>query len=317
MAIDFEAEGLLEGLDGRPARRAWSCSRSWPTTACALDELRTATEEGRLALVPGRAGAGRRHAALHGRGGGRAHRAGPRVPRPAVAIAGHGARRADDEQAFTEADLEAARAREDLPRRSGMPEDGILEISRVTSRVDGRRGRHHRRRVPRHLRAAGRRRAHASRSATPRPRASSRPCSGPVLEHILGVQQRSLIRQAAVDTRALAAGGLPGRRGDDLLLRRPGGLHEPRRERRGRRARRRGRAAGGDGGGGGRAAGAADQDDRRRRDARLARHRRAARRRPAPGRGGGRRVRGLPAAARRASPTARRSGGPATGTGAR
>ena len=43
--------------------------------------------------------------------------------------------------------------------------------------------------------------AHASRELTP--------LLGPVLEHILGVQQRSLTRQAAVDGTALQTGGLP------------------------------------------------------------------------------------------------------------
>ena len=104
------------------------------------------------------------------------------------------------------------------------------------------------------------------------------PTVGPVLAHVFGVQQRNQIRQAAMDGTARSRGRGPGRRGAHLLLRRPGGVHQPRRERAAGRAGRGRAAPGGAGDRSGRAAGEAGQDDRRRRDAELARHRRAARR---------------------------------------
>ncbi|MDQ3435125.1 MAG: adenylate/guanylate cyclase domain-containing protein, partial [Actinomycetota bacterium] len=51
MAIDFEAEGLLEGLEG-PAREArLGLLRRLEGDGYELEELRTASEEGRLPLL--------------------------------------------------------------------------------------------------------------------------------------------------------------------------------------------------------------------------------------------------------------------------
>ena len=52
MTTDFEAEGLLDGLDGdaRDARRR--LLGELEENGVPLDELREATEEGRLALIP-------------------------------------------------------------------------------------------------------------------------------------------------------------------------------------------------------------------------------------------------------------------------
>lgn len=53
MAVDFEKEGLLEGLDGEDARNArLELLRRLADDGVELDELRQATEEGRLALLP-------------------------------------------------------------------------------------------------------------------------------------------------------------------------------------------------------------------------------------------------------------------------
>ena len=112
------------------------------------------------------------------------------------------------EKVFHEADLEAAR-RAKAFREAGLPEEGIIEISRTIARSmasvaatiasvfsDA------------YMRAGddeqslALRYAEASRELTP--------MLGPVLEHILNVQQLSLIRQAAVDSATLEAGGMPG-----------------------------------------------------------------------------------------------------------
>ena len=53
MAIDFEAEGLLDGLAGEPARQArLDLLRSLEEEGFSLEELRSATAEGRLTLLP-------------------------------------------------------------------------------------------------------------------------------------------------------------------------------------------------------------------------------------------------------------------------
>ncbi len=197
-----------------------------------------------------------------------------------------------DERRFSDADLEAAERVKSL-REAGLPDDAIVEIGRVMSRgMFSVASTIRRVFAETYLRAGddeqslALRYAEASRELTP--------LLGPVLEHILGVQQRSLIRQAAVDGTALQTGRPAPERGGHVLLRGPRGLHQARRERRHRRARRRGRAPGGDGDGGGRAAGAPDQDDRRRGDAPVRGHRGAARRRPGARGPRRRRGRGLP-----------------------
>jgi adenylate cyclase len=52
VAIDFEAEGLLDGLDERARESRLDLLRSLEEAGFALDELREATEQGRLAMLP-------------------------------------------------------------------------------------------------------------------------------------------------------------------------------------------------------------------------------------------------------------------------
>ena len=53
MATDFEAEGLLDGLDDERAREARrDLLETLEAAGCSLDELREATRQGRLALLP-------------------------------------------------------------------------------------------------------------------------------------------------------------------------------------------------------------------------------------------------------------------------
>lgn len=206
MAIDFNEEGLLEGLDG-PARRArLELLDGLASDGFELEELREAAAEGRLAFLavervlargedcytPGEIAeeTGLDQAFLE-----RLWRAlGMAVRDPS-------------ETAFTEADLEAARRVKAL-REAGLSEEAIVEVGRVTSRGMFAVASAIRRVFNETYLHAGDdeqslalRYAEASRELTP--------LLGPILEHILGVQQRSLIRQAAVDTSTLASGLLP------------------------------------------------------------------------------------------------------------
>ena len=206
MTIDFEAEGLLEGLDGpaRDARR--ELLEELARDGVELDELRLATEEGRLPFVP-----------VEREIGGEARYTLEEMAerselepgfvdrlRRALGVAGP----APGERAFTEDDLEAAK-RAKVFREAGLSDADILEISRATSRamatVAATTGRVF---TDTFLRPGDNELELALRYA----RASREliPLLGPVLEYMLGVQHLNLIRQAAVDASALESGHLPG-----------------------------------------------------------------------------------------------------------
>ena len=206
MAIDFEKEGLLEGLDG-PAREArLKLLEGLASDGFELDELKRAAGEGRLAFV-----AVERVLA----GGDDCYTPGEIAERSGLEQdflehlwrALGMAVRDPSETAFTQADLEAAERVRAL-REAGLSEEAIVEIGRVMSRgMFAVASAIRRVFAETYLRAGddeqslALRYAEASRELTP--------LLGPVLEHILGVQQRSLIRQAAVDSAALASGRLP------------------------------------------------------------------------------------------------------------
>jgi adenylate cyclase len=126
--IDFEAEGLLAGLDG-PARGArLRLLSELAADGVPLEELRRAVAENRLVLLPVErvlGGEGRYTA------GEVAERAGLeqdflRRQRRAQGLAVPG----DEIASFTDRDLEAARRLAAL-RAGGLPEEGILEVARV------------------------------------------------------------------------------------------------------------------------------------------------------------------------------------------
>jgi adenylate cyclase len=135
--IDFEAEGLLDGVDGnaRDARRdllARLASEGVP-----LEELREAVEGGRLTLLPverALAGEGPRHTPREV-----AEESGVELELLQRATAALGIPYPDpDERSLTEADLEEAR-RIKAFRDAGLPEDGIVQVARTigigTSRI--------------------------------------------------------------------------------------------------------------------------------------------------------------------------------------
>lgn len=134
--IDFEAEGLLEGLDGELRQARLELLERLHGEGCSLDELKEAVAAGRLTLLPVEravAGEGPRYTArevaeiaevdlemlLRFRSA-----LGIPIPDP-------------DEPRGTEADVEAARRMKaflDL----GLPEDGMLQVARTIGMGTGR-----------------------------------------------------------------------------------------------------------------------------------------------------------------------------------
>jgi adenylate cyclase len=203
--IDFEAEGLLDGLEGEARESRRELLENLAADGFSLDELRTAGAEGRLPLLPV-------ERVLEGDGGRyTAAEVADRVDVDREFLerfwrALGMARSEPDEPVFTEADLEAAR-RMGVFRAAGLPDDQLIEITRVLSRT-----------MATVASAVGtvfgdafveegdnepdlaRRYAEASQALVP--------TLGPAIEHALNVQQRSLIRSNAVDQEALRTGRL-------------------------------------------------------------------------------------------------------------
>jgi adenylate cyclase len=206
MAIDFEAEGLLDGVDDEREREArLDLLRQLEEEGVSLDELKQAVEEGRLALLPVERvlmGEGRRYTSeeiakesgLEREFLDKAWRAlGLALPGP-------------DEPAYGEYDLEAAKQVKRF-RDAGMPEDGLIEISRVMG--------HGMANLAASIasvfgeafieagdteRDVGIRYAEASRELVP--------LLGSTLEHALRMHQREFVRQAAVFVEERATGRL-------------------------------------------------------------------------------------------------------------
>ena len=129
--IDFEAEGLLEGVEGRAREarlkllRELADRRASRSTSCGV-----AVEERRLALLPVERMPERRRRALHLGRGRRARRGRPRVPRAGVAGARDGTLvrgRARSTPSVTSRPRSGSSALLD----AGIPEEGVLEIARL------------------------------------------------------------------------------------------------------------------------------------------------------------------------------------------
>jgi adenylate cyclase len=127
--IDFEAEGLLENLDGKAREARLALLRDLADAGVPLDELKRAAEENRLVLLPVErvfeSGAERYTAAEI------AERAGLDAEFLGRLLQALGAPIPDDEdRAYGEGDLEAAR-RARMFLDAGLPEGGVLETSRL------------------------------------------------------------------------------------------------------------------------------------------------------------------------------------------
>ena len=207
MAIDFEAEGLLEDLEGDAREARLELLRRLEAEGVGLEELRQAVAEGRLPLLPV-------ERSLEDEG--------PRYTMEEVAERGGldlayfervlralgVARPAPGERAFGEADVAAAK-RLRQAREAGIPDEDQLELSRVMSRsmstvaeaatrVFGEA----------FLRPGDSEYDLAIRYA--RATRELRPLLAAALEHIVTIQLRERVRQVAVGAAEREAGRLPG-----------------------------------------------------------------------------------------------------------
>ena len=129
MSVDWESEGLLEGVEGKSREGRRQLLDELHESGLGVEELREATEEGRLVLLP-------LEQVLSGDGA--------RLTREEVADKAEvdveflrknwralGMTKPDeDETAFTERDVEAAKIVKTLADM-GVPEEELLQVSRV------------------------------------------------------------------------------------------------------------------------------------------------------------------------------------------
>ena len=127
--IDFAAEGLLDGLAGKPREARLALLEELSDAGVPLEQLKRAVEENRLVLLPVErvfdSGDERYTAAEIAEGAGLEHQF---LVRLLQALGGPIP--ADDERAYGAHDLEAAK-RAKLFLDAGLPEEGVLETSRL------------------------------------------------------------------------------------------------------------------------------------------------------------------------------------------
>ena len=130
-APDFEAEGLLDGTEGRAREGRLRLLQRLYDAGFGLDELKDAVAQDRLVILPA-------ERALGGEAQFSARELSDKVGMPldfflAVRRA-HGLAASDpDERTFTEKDVEAARRMAEF-REAGLDTDGMLEAARVLGR---------------------------------------------------------------------------------------------------------------------------------------------------------------------------------------
>jgi adenylate cyclase len=134
--IDFEAEGLLDGIEGEAREARRELLERLAGEGVPIEELRTAVAGGRLTLLP-----------VERAFGG----AGPQyTPREVAEISGVELNLLEraaaalgipypdpNQKALSEADLEAARRMKTL-RDAGLPEEGMLQVARTIGRATAR-----------------------------------------------------------------------------------------------------------------------------------------------------------------------------------
>src|SRR5436190_947236 len=207
MAIDFEAEGLLKGTRGKAREARRELLEELAADGVPLEELRQAVAEERLALLPVERvleAEGRRYTAAEV-----AELAGLdedliRRNRLALGLPDPGS----DETAFTEDDVEAA-TRVAALRDAGLPDEGILEVSRVMGLALAQVAAASRALLTETTLESGGTEAEVGRRLAEGARRLG-PMMGPVLEYVLNLHLREQVRADVIGRAEIAAGHLPG-----------------------------------------------------------------------------------------------------------
>ncbi len=205
--IDFEAEGLLDGLEGEARQAREALLRQLAEDGAGLEEMAEAVAAGRLSLLPverALAGDGRRY-----------------TPREIAEIAeidldllrrfsaALGVPYGDpDEPRGTEADLEAARRMKAF-REAGLPEEGMLQVARTIGMGTARIADANRELVIRTLAQPG----DTEHDLAMRFAAAAEhmmPLIGPTVVHALQANMLEQIRRDVIATADLASGGIGG-----------------------------------------------------------------------------------------------------------
>jgi adenylate cyclase len=206
VAIDFEAEGLLKGTRGKARQARLELLEQLADDGVPLDDLRRAVTEDRLALLPVERvleGEGRRFTASEV-----AERAGVSeelLRRNWLAL---GLPDPGEEQAFTEADVDAAKRIADL-REAGLPEEGILEVSRVIGLALAQVAAASRALVAESILSGGGTEAEVGRDLAEGARFFG-PMMGPLLEYVLNLHLREQVRSDVIGRAEISSGRLPG-----------------------------------------------------------------------------------------------------------
>jgi adenylate cyclase len=205
--IDFEAEGLLDDLDGKAREARRELLEQLAGEGTSLEEMREAVNAGRLALLPverALAGDGRRYTARE-----IAEIVGIELEQLRRFSAALGVPYTDpDEPRATEADLEAARRMKAF-RDAGLPEEGMLQVARTIGMGTSRIAEANRELVIKTLAQPG----DSERDLALRFAAAAEfmmPLVGPTIVHALQANMLEQIRRDVIATADLASGGVGG-----------------------------------------------------------------------------------------------------------
>jgi adenylate cyclase len=205
--IDFEAEGLLDDLEGGAREARLALLEELAADGISLEELRDAVAAGRLALLPverALAGDGRRYTARE-----IADIVGIDLEQLRRFSAALGVPYTDpDEPRGTEADLEAARRMKAF-HDAGLPEEGMLQVARTIGMGTARIAEANRELVIRTLAQPG----DSERDLARRFAAAAEhmmPLVGPAVVHALEANMLEQIRRDVIGAADLAAGEIGG-----------------------------------------------------------------------------------------------------------
>jgi len=205
--IDFEAEGLLEGIEGGAREARLELLERLSGEGCTLEELKEAVAAGRLTLLPverALAGDGPRYTARE-----IAELAGIELESLQRFSSALGVPYGDpDEPRGTEADLEAAR-RIKAFLDAGLPEDGMLQVARTIGMGTARIAEANRELIIRTLARPG----DNERDVALRFAAAAEymlPLAGPTVVYALQAHLLEQIRRDVIGATDLASGELGG-----------------------------------------------------------------------------------------------------------